>query len=99
MSESARKKKLKLDASVAPADTPTKSMLWLVAITCLAVMVVLMRLARDILAQIQALGGSGGAGSLRLLTGLFVVMCLAGFVAAGLWKVGGVLLGRERSDR
>lgn len=73
-------------------------MLWAVAITCLAVLVLLMRLARDILAQIETLGGNGGAAALRLQTGLFVVMCFAGFVTAGLWKVGRKLLGRDKKD-
>lgn len=68
---------------------------WAVAVTCVAAIALLMRLARDILAQIEALGGTGGAGAMRLLTGLFVVMCLAGFVAAGLWKVGRSLLDRN----
>lgn len=76
----------------APASKPLR---WAVAVTCVAAIVLLMRLARDILAQIEAQGGTGGAGTLRLLTGLFVVMCLAGFVAAGLWKVGRSLLGRN----
>jgi hypothetical protein len=44
-----------------------------------------MWLARDILQQLSALGEKGGASSTRLLTGLFVVMCFAGFVAAALW--------------
>jgi len=76
----------------APASKPLR---WAVAVTCVAAIVLLMRLARDILAQIEALGGTGGAGTLRLLTGLFVVMCLAGFVAAGLWKAARSLLGRD----
>lgn len=56
-----------------------------VAVTCAAALGLLLWLARDILAQLRGLGGAGGAASTRLLTGLFVVMCLAGFVAAALW--------------
>lgn len=93
-------KKSRASKSTTPeAAGPGKPMLWAVAVTCLAVIVMLMRLARDIIAQLQALGGTGGAASTRLLTGLFVVMCLAGFVAAGLWKVGGKLLNRERPKK
>lgn len=78
------------------ASAPTsKALRWAVTVTCIAALVLLMRLARDILTQIEAQGGTGGASTLRLLTGLFVVMCLAGFVAAGLWKVGRSLLGRD----
>lgn len=84
----------KRPAAAAPAPAG-KALRWAVAVTCVAAIVLLMRLARDILAQIEALGGTGGAGTLRLLTGLFVVMCLAGFVAAGLWKVARSLLGRD----
>lgn len=57
----------------------------LVVVTCAAALALLLWLARDILAQLRALGDAGGAASTRLLTGLFVVMCLAGFVAAALW--------------
>jgi hypothetical protein len=57
----------------------------LVVVTCAAALGMLLWLARDILAQLRALGDAGGAASTRLLTGLFVVMCLAGFVAAALW--------------
>ena len=57
----------------------------LVVVTCAAALGLLLWLARDILAQLRGLGGQGGAASTRLLTGLFVVMCLAGFVAAALW--------------
>ena len=83
------------NAPPAPAAPASKVLRWAVAVTCVAAIVLLMRLARDILAQIEAQGGTGGAGTLRLLTGLFVVMCLAGFVAAGLWKVGRSLFGRD----
>ncbi|WP_415910559.1 hypothetical protein [Oleiharenicola sp. Vm1] len=83
------------NAPPAPAAPASKVLRWAVAVTCVAAIVLLMRLARDILAQIEAQGGTGGAGTLRLLTGLFVVMCLAGFVAAGLWKVGRSLLDRD----
>lgn len=89
----------KKPAQSAASSAPDKPMLWAVAGTCAAVLIVLMKLARDILTQIQAQGGTGGAGTLRLLTGLFVVMCLAGFVAAGLWKVGRALLGRKQSEQ
>lgn len=88
-------KKRTASAGPAPAS-PGKPMYWAVALTCVAALVLLMRLARDILAQLQAQAPAGGAGSTRLLTGLFVVMCLAGFVAAGLWKVGGKLRGGEK---
>lgn len=84
----------KSSGSEIPAPA-SKALRWAVAVTCVAALALLMRLARDILAQIEALGGTGGAGTMRLLTGLFVVMCLAGFVAAGLWKVGRSLLGRD----
>lgn len=72
-------------------------MLWLVVATCVVVIVLLMRLARDILAQLQTLGGSGGASSTRLLTGLFVAMCLAGFTVAALWAALKKALGREKT--
>jgi hypothetical protein len=71
--------------------------MWFVVATCAIVIVLLMRLARDILAQLQALGGSGGASSTRLLTGLFVAMCLAGFTAAALWAALKKALGRDRA--
>lgn len=73
-------------------------MLWLVVATCVVVIVLLMRLARDILAQLQTLGGSGGASSTRLLTGLFVAMCLAGFTVAALWAALKKALGREKKE-
>lgn len=78
--------KKKKDAK--PAENPkpaSKLLMWAVVATAGAALVLLMVLARDILAQMRQLGGSGGAASTRLLTGLFVVMCFAGFVAAGLW--------------
>lgn len=73
-------------------------MLWIVVATCVVVIVLLMRLARDILAQLQTLGGSGGASSTRLLTGLFVAMCLAGFTVAALWAALKKALGREKKE-
>ena len=78
---------------------PGRALRWAVAITCIAALALLMRLARDILAQLQALGGSGGAASARLLTGLFVVMCFGGFVAAGLWATLKQILGRRDGKR
>jgi hypothetical protein len=71
--------------------------MWAVVATCAVVTVLLMRLARDILAQLQATGGSGGATSTRLLTGLFVAMCLAGFTVAALWAALKKALGRDRT--
>ena len=82
-----------------PSDAPTpagKVLMWLVVATCVAALVLLMFLARDILEQLQDLRGQGGAASTRLLTGLFVVMCFAGFVAAGLWSALKKILGRDR---
>lgn len=73
-------------AKPAPAPAPvSKGLMWLVAATCLVVLGLLMVMAREILAELRALGSDGGAQSTRLLTGLFVVMCLAGFTAAALW--------------
>lgn len=78
-----------------PAPKPVgKLMMWAVVVTALAALVLLLMLARDILAQLRLLGGTGGAASTRLLTGLFVVMCFAGFVAAGLWKALRKVLGK-----
>jgi hypothetical protein len=79
-----------------PAASPLgRVLMWAVVITALAALVLLMFLARDILAQLDELGGKGGAASTRLLTGLFVVMCFAGFVAAALWAALKKVLGRE----
>ncbi len=69
-------------------------LMWVVVATCVAVLVLLMTMAREILAELQTLGDSGGARSTRLLTGLFVVMCLAGFTAAALWAAAKKALGR-----
>ncbi len=81
-----------------PAAKPAgKALMWAVVLTCALVTVLLLRLARDILAQLQALGGSGGANSTRLLTGLFVAMCLAGFTVAALWAALKKALGRDRT--
>ncbi|MBA4138709.1 MAG: hypothetical protein C0518_15495 [Opitutus sp.] len=74
---------------------PAKWLMWIVVATCVVVIVLLMRLARDILAQLQSLGGTGGASSTRLLTGLFVAMLLAGFTIAALWAALKRALGRD----
>ena len=84
--EICRKAVKRKSPKAAPAPKPAnKFLMWSVVITSAAVLVLLSMLARDILAQLRQLGGSGGAASTRLLTGLFVVMCFAGFVAAGFW--------------
>jgi hypothetical protein len=70
--------------------------MWFVVVTAVGALVLLLQLARDILGQLQDLGEQGGASSTRLLTGLFVVMCLAGFVAAALWAALKKGLGREK---
>ena len=77
-----------------PAKPVNKVLMWSVVATAVAALVLLMILARDILDQMKQLGGSGGASSTRLLTGLFVVMCFAGFVAAGLWAALKKVLGK-----
>lgn len=83
----------------APVPKPAnKFLMWSVVITSAAVLVLLSMLARDILAQLRQLGGTGGAASTRLLTGLFVVMCFAGFVAAGFWVALKNALRRSRRD-
>lgn len=84
----------------APAAKPvSKAALWAVSLTGLAALAMLMVLARDILAQLRLTGGSGGASSTRLLTGLFVVMCFAGFVGAALWKVLPRLFGKGEDPK
>jgi hypothetical protein len=70
--------------------------MWFVVLTCVAVLVLLMRFARDLLSQLELLGGQGGAASTRLLTGLFVVMCLGGFTAAATWAALKKALGRDK---
>ena len=69
--------------------------MWIVVATAVAALVLLLQLARDILGQLDDLGEQGGAASTRLLTGLFVVMCFAGFVAAALWAALKKALGRN----
>ncbi|MDP2138489.1 MAG: hypothetical protein Q8J74_11625 [Candidatus Didemnitutus sp.] len=71
-------------APVAPQAT-SKVLMWAVVVTAAAATVLLLRLAHDILDQIRVLGELGGNASARLITGLFVVMCFAGFTAAALW--------------
>lgn len=78
----------------APPAPTSKPLKWFVAATATAALVLLMVLARDILGQLKDLGSQGGAASTRLLTGLFVVMCFAGFVAAALWAALKKALGR-----
>lgn len=63
----------------------SKILMWAVVVTASAATVLLLRLAHDILDQIRVLGEQGGSASARLITGLFVVMCFAGFTAAALW--------------
>jgi small neutral amino acid transporter SnatA (MarC family) len=90
-------KKSKRREPAAPNAKPvSKVMMWAVVVTAAAALILLMILARDILAQMRLLGGSGGAASTRLLTGLFVVMCFAGFVAAGLWAALKKALGKSK---
>lgn len=73
--------------------------MWLVVFTATVVLLLLLRLAREILAELQSLGGAGGAASTRLLTGLFVAMCLAGFTVAALWAALKKALGREEKKK
>ncbi|MDP1578737.1 MAG: hypothetical protein Q8M02_00565 [Candidatus Didemnitutus sp.] len=72
-----------------PKPIPEKPVKWwlsgAVVLTAAAALVLLLLLARNLLAELNALGGQGGSASTRLLTGLFVVMCLAGFTATALW--------------
>lgn len=79
---------------VTSPQPPNRWLMWLVVATAGVVMVLLLWLARSILAELDALGGQGGAASTRLLTGLFVVMCLAGFTAAALWAAFKRAIGR-----
>jgi len=76
---------VKKTAANPPGKPVSRPLMWLVVLTATVVLVLLLQLARDLLEQLKLLGGQGGAASTRLLTGLFVVMCLAGFVAAALW--------------
>lgn len=93
------KKKRTGKTSPTAAPSPAgKVLMWLVVATCVAALVLLMFLARDLLGQLQDLGGQGGATSTRLLTGLFVVMCFAGFVAAALWAALKKILGRDEKE-
>lgn len=78
-------KKARRDDPPAGAPPVGKVLMWVVVATCVAVLALLLKMAREILAELETLGGAGGAPSTRLLTGLFVVMCLAGFTAAALW--------------
>ncbi len=89
----------KRPASPPPAaPTPVgKVFMWIVVATCVAVMYLLMKMAREILAELKTLGGTGGAQSTRLLTGLFVVMCLGGFTAAAWWAALKKALGRDKN--
>ena len=80
--------------SPAQGKAVSRPLMWLVVLTATVVLVLLLQLARDLLEQLKLLGGQGGAASTRLLTGLFVVMCLAGFVAAALWASVRKALGR-----
>lgn len=68
-----------------PATPAGKALWWCVVFTCVAALVLLMWLARDILGQLTGATEKSSVESTRLLTGLFVVMCFAGFVAAALW--------------
>lgn len=86
---------MKSRRSEKPVSPPNKAVYWAVALTAAAALVLLLVLARDILGQLKQTGGHGGASSTRLLTGLFVVMCFAGFTAAALWSVGKKLLGKN----
>lgn len=85
----------KVRKTAPPAKPASKVALWAVSLTGLAALAMLMVLARDILAQLRLTGGGGGSASTRLLTGLFVVMCFAGFVGAALWKVLPRLFGKN----
>ena len=68
-----------------PAPSPLgRAFMWFVVLTCAFALGLLMWLARDILQQLSSAEQSGASGT-RLLTGLFVVMAFAGFVAAALW--------------
>jgi hypothetical protein len=89
-----KKKKSKTPADEQPKPA-NKVLMWAVVVTAAAALILLMILARDILGQLRQLGGSGGAASTRLLTGLFVVMCFAGFVVAGLWAAVKRALGKR----
>ena len=70
-------------------------MLWGVTVTAGVALALLLFLARNILDELRTLGGDGGAASVRLLTGLFVVMCLAGFTATAFWKTLKAALGKS----
>jgi len=82
-----------------PAPQPPNRILFaFVGLTAFAALVMLVMLARDILAQLRQTGGAGGAQSTRLLTGLFVVMCFGGFTAAALWAVIRKFLAAGKAD-
>lgn len=96
-SNSAKKSARSGSKAPQPAPTPIgKALMWLVVVTCVVVLFLLMQLARDLLGQLELLGGQGGAASTRLLTGLFVVMCLGGFTAAATWAALKKVLGRDK---
>lgn len=81
-----------------PPTAIGRVLMWIVVLTCVTALVLLMWLARDILQQMAALGEQGGAAATRLLTGLFVTMCFAGFVAAALWAALRKVLGRGKKS-
>lgn len=93
-----KKNKRNQQGGTADGTTPPtligKALMWFVVLTCAVALGLLMWLARDILQQMSALGEQGGAAATRLLTGLFVTMCFAGFVAAALWAAVRKALGR-----
>ncbi len=82
-----------------PPKPPNRLLMSLVVLTAATALVLLLLLARNILAELNALGGEGGSASTRLLTGLFVVMCLAGFTATALWTALKRAFGRTPKEK
>ena len=81
-----------------PPAPPGKVLMWLVVVTCVAVLSVLIWYARAILGELKLVGDNATA-STRLLIALFVVMMFGGFVAAAFWAALKKALGKTEDAR
>lgn len=69
----------------APTPPPNKPLLWAVVVTAVAAEYFLIRTTWRLFLDLQRQTASANDTATRLLAGMFVMMCLGGFVGAAGW--------------
>lgn len=78
----------------APIPPPNRPLLWAVVATAVAAEYFLVRAAWGMFLELQRQTATANDAATRLLAGLFVLMCLGGFVGAAGWAAFRRLRGR-----